>query len=185
VLHRCGTVRPLPFMLAGALLAAAVLGGCGGKSNSMSTADWANGFCSAITTWKTSVTSTVNSVKSGNLSKSSIQGAADQFETATATFVDSLKKLGKPKATSGTQAKQAVDQLEAELETEKQKIKTTIGGISSVSEIAAAAPTVVASLQSMGSDVSATFKQLQSLPSGEVKKAFNQASACKTLEKSA
>jgi hypothetical protein len=176
-------IPPLAVGVAALLL----LTGCGSKSSSSSSAtvDWANNLCTAITTWKTSVDSAVNSVNSGNVSKSSIQKAADQVKSSTQTFVDSIKNLGKPDTKAGAQAKTALDQLSTQISTERDKIDTATSGITSVSGIIAAAPTVLGSLKTMRTDVSTTYKQLQTLDaSGELSKAFKQASACTTLTKS-
>jgi hypothetical protein len=173
--------------LAASVAAVVLFTGCGSKSNSSTSAtvDWANNLCTAITTWKTSVDSAVKSVNGGNVSKSSLRNAADEVESATETFVDSVKKLGKPKTTAGTQAKTALDQFSTQISNERDKINAATSGVTSVSGIIAAAPTVLESLKTMRTDVSTTYKQLQTLDaSGELSKAFKQANACTTLTKS-
>jgi hypothetical protein len=180
-------MRRVVLLLAVGLAALVLLSGCGSKSNSSTSAtvDWASNLCTAITTWKTSVDSAVNSVSSSNVSRSSLQKAADQVESATETFVDSLKKLGKQQTTAGAQAKTALDRLSTEISSERDKIVTAISGITSVRGIIAAAPTVLGSLKTMRTDVATSYKQLQTLDaSGELSKAFKQADACTTLTKS-
>ena len=178
--------KVIPILLG--LAAALLVGGCGSKgttTSTTSTADWAGSLCTAITTWKTSVNSAVDSVSSGNISKSSLQSAADQVESANRSFADSIKNLGKPNTKAGAQAKQSLDQLSTEITTEQEKISTAIAGATSVTGIIAAAPVVLGSLKTMGTDVSTTFKQLQALDaSGELSSAFNQASACQSLKSS-
>jgi hypothetical protein len=177
----------VPMLLTG-LAAGLLFAGCGSKStttSTQSTADWAGSVCTAITTWKTSVNSAVTSVKNGNLSKSSIQDAADQVKSADQAFADTLKGLGKPNTKAGAQAKQSLDQLSTDISTEQQKISTAISGATSVSGIVAAAPVVLDALKSMATDVSTTFKQLQTLDaSGELSSGFSQATACQPLTKS-
>jgi hypothetical protein len=170
---------------------ALLLAGCGSKgtttstASTASTADWADGVCSAITTWKSSVTSAVDSAQSGTLSKDSLRKAADQVDSATKTFTDTVKGLGKPNTKAGAQAKQLLDDLSAQIDTERKKIDDAIGGATSVSAILSAAPVVLGSLQAMGTDVTNTFKQLRALDaSGELSTAFDESSACKTLTKS-
>ena len=167
---------------------ALLLAGCGSKgttTSTASTADWADGVCSATTTWKSSVTSAVDSAQSGTLSKDSLQKAADQVDSATKTFTDTVKGLGKPNTGAGAQAKQLLDELSTQIDTERKKIDDAIGGATSVSAILSAAPVVLGSLEAMGTDVTNTFKQLRALDaSGELSKAFDQSSACKTLTKS-
>jgi hypothetical protein len=176
------------WMLPASLAAALLFAGCGSKgttTSTESTADWAGNLCTAITTWKTSVNSAVDSVKSGGISKSSLQDSADQVKAADQTFADTLKNLGKPNTKAGAQAKQSLDQLSTDISTEQQKISAAISGVASVTGIVAAAPVVLASLETMSTDVSTTFKQLQSLDaSGELSSAFDQASECQALKKS-
>ena len=177
----------IPILLTG-LAAALLFAGCGSKgttTSTASTADWAGSVCTAITTWKASVNSAVDSVKSGSISKSSLQDAADQVKSADQTFADSIKNLDKPNTKAGSQAKQSLDQLSTDITTEQQKISTAIEGVTSVVGIVTAAPVVLDSLKTMATDVSTTFKQLQTLDtSGELSSAFDQASACQTLKKS-
>ena len=171
--------------LAAVVLAAA---GCGGKSattTTTSTADWANGLCTAITTWKTSVDSAVGSVNGSNISKTSLQQAADRVKSANQAFADTIKGLGKPNTKAGAQAKQSLDQLSANVSSEQEKISSAVKGATSVSGVIQAAPVVLGSLQTMASDVSTTVKQLQGLDAaGELSSAFKQASACSGLGKS-
>jgi len=175
-------------MLLAGLAAALLFAGCGSKGTTTSTAstsDWAGGVCTAITTWKTSISQAVDSVKNGGISKSALQGAADKVKSANQTFAESIKNLGKPDTKAGSQAKQSLDQLSTDITSEQQKINTAMDGVTSVAGIVAAAPTVLGSLKTMASDVSTTFKQLQTLDaSGELSSAFDQASACKTLKSS-
>jgi hypothetical protein len=175
-------------VLAVGVAAVLLAAGCGGKSTTTtteSTADWANGLCSSITTWQSSVNSAVSSVNGGNVSKSTLQKAADQVTSATQTLADSVKSLGKPNTDAGAKAKQAVDQLSTEISSEQQKIKTAISGVTSVSDVITAAPVVLGSLKTMSTEISSTFAQLKKLDaSGELSSAFNQADACKTLNKS-
>ena len=177
----------IPMLLAG-LAAAVLFAGCGSKgttTSTTSTADWAGSVCTAITTWKTSINSAVDSVQSGTISKSSLQDAAAQVKSADQTFADTVKNLSKPNTKAGAQAKQSLDQLSNDINTEQQKISSAIDGVTSVSGIIAAAPVVLGSLKTMATNVSTTFKQLQTLDtSGELSRAFDQASACQTLKKS-
>jgi hypothetical protein len=171
-------------VLAAVLLAA----GCGSKgstTSTTSTADWANSLCTAITTWKASVTSAVDSVRSGSITKSSLQSAADKVNSATKTFADTVKGLGKPNTQSGAQAKKSLDQLSTQIDAERKKIDDAISGVSGVAGIISAAPVVTGALETMRDDVSSTYTQLQTLDaSGELSNAFDQSSACKSLKKS-
>ena len=95
-----------------ALLAA----GCGGSKSSSggttttgatSTETWANNLCLAITTYKTSLGNVVTSV-TASPSATGIKNGATQAETATTTFISTVKGLGKPNTSSGQQAQDYV-----------------------------------------------------------------------------
>ena len=65
-----------------------------------SVSDWANGVCTAVTTYTQSLTDAASSLKS-NVSKDGVQAATDQIKTATDTFTSDVKGLGKPKTDAG------------------------------------------------------------------------------------
>src|SRR4029079_10866572 len=88
-----------------ALLAA----GCG-KNDQPSTAAWTDDFCSAITTWQSSITSIVTSLQSSGLTKDSLTSAFDDAKSATNDLTSSLGDLGKPDSEAGQQAQDAVEQ---------------------------------------------------------------------------
>src|SRR5215831_15739188 len=127
-----------------ALLAA----GCG-KSKPPTAADWANGVCSALSTWKTSITSAVDSLESGNVTKDSVKSAADDAKNATNKLTDDLKKLGKPNTNAGAQAQQTVDQLSNQVSDGVDTIQTAVKNISSLSSGLAALPTVSSTLKTI------------------------------------
>ena len=97
--------------LAAVLVALAVLASGCGSSKPPSATDWANGVCSAVSTWTTSLADAADTLKSGNVTKDSITSAADSAKTATDKLTKDLKKLGKPNTKAGAQAQQTVDQL--------------------------------------------------------------------------
>ena len=159
----------LAVLLAVVLVAA----GCGSKSKTTSTSDWANGLCTAITT-------AASSLKAGNLTQQSVQSAADDAKTATDTLASDLKKLGKPDTEAGAQAKQDVDDLSTQIQDGVQTIQDTLNSASGLAGILSAVPTVTSSLQTMGNEISSTFTSLKQLDAkGELQTAFKQAPACK------
>jgi hypothetical protein len=166
--------------LAALLASLAVLAaGCGKSSKPPTPADWANGVCSALTTWKTSITSAVDSVKSGNVSKDSVKSAADDAKNATNKLTDDLKKLGKPNTAAGAQAQQTVDQLSTQVSDGVDTIETSVKNISSVSSALDAVTTVNSTLKTLGDDISTAFKTLSGLqPGSELQKAFQSAPDC-------
>ena len=166
-----------------ALLAA----GCGGSSDSASsdttpTEQWADGLCSSITTWTSSLTSIVDTLKGGNLSKNSLTSAVDDAKSATETFTSDLEGLGKPDTEAGQKAKDSVDQLSTDLNAGVATIQDALDGASGIAGIIAAAPVIVTTLGTMGSQVTTTISSLQSLDAkGELEDAFKQSSNCDKL----
>jgi uncharacterized phage infection (PIP) family protein YhgE len=156
-----------------------VAAGCGGSSQSPQE-KWADGFCSAVTTWKGSISSATSSVEAGNVSKKSLEQAATDVESATSTFVDSLQTLGAPPTESGTSTKDSVSQLSTEVGQGLQKIKTAAKGVTSVAAALSAVSVASGTLSSMSSEISATTQQLQT-SSSELQDAFKSTSSCKSL----
>ena len=163
-----------------ALLAA----GCGGSSDSASsdttpTEEWADGLCSSITTWTSSLTSIVDTLKGGNLSKDSLTSAVDEAKSATETFTTSLSDLGKPDTEAGQQAKDSVDQLVTDIQADMTEIQDTVDGASGVD---AAVPTIGSTLSKAGQQVSSTLAGFQDLDAkGELESAFKNSSSCQAL----
>ena len=177
-------VQRLPFV--SLVLVVALLAACGSKSSQpSSTADWANGVCTAISTWESSLISAADSLKGGNLSKNSLQSAVDDMTSATDTLQSDLKGLGKPDTQAGQQAKDSIDQLSTELKTGADSIKTAANGASDLSSTIAAAPTITAALKTMANQISSTYTSLKQLDAkGDLQAAFQQSSACKQLSAS-
>ena len=158
--------------------------GCGSKKSAApaTPSDWANGVCSAISTWKASLTAAADPLKSGNISKDSLKSAADDAKSATETLRSSLKDLGKPNTQAGQQAKDAIDQLSSELKTDADSIKSAVDGASGISGVAAAVKTAGATFATMQTQVSSTVTSLKQLDAkGELATAFQQASSCQQL----
>ena len=180
----CSVQRLLSFTLV--LVLAVLAAGCGSKSSEpMSTADWADGVCSAITTWKSSITSSADSLKGGNLTQDSLTSAGDDMTSATDTLESDLKDLGKPDTQSGQQAKDSLDQLSSDLKTDSDAIKTAVDGVSDLSGVPSATATISSTLATMQSQVTSTVNSLEQLDAqGELQTAFQQSSACQQLSSS-
>jgi hypothetical protein len=166
-------------VLAAALLAA----GCGGSDDETAGAsDWANSVCSALTTWKTSVSSAVTSVQGGNLSENSLESAVDDVSDATSTLADDLKDAGRPDTDDGQKAKDVVDQLADDVETGVQTIKDAVDDASGGDGILQAISTISGTLTTMGKQVGAAVDQLEELdPAGELNSALSNADECSSL----
>jgi hypothetical protein len=175
-------------MLVVPLLAVSLAAGCGGdsgSSGSTSTADWADGLCSAITTWTSAISSATNSLKGGTPTADKLKSAAGDVESATETFVDDVKGLGKPDTEAGQKAKESLDELADNVNEEAGKIKTAAEGVSGPSGVLAAVSTISTTLSTIGQQLASTFQELEQLDAkGELESAFKDADACKPLQNS-
>ena len=155
--------------------------GCGsnksaGTTTTSSTVDWANGLCSAVSTYQASLTTAAKSL-TGNLSKAGLQDAADKAKTATDTFVSTTKGLGKPDTDSGKQAKATLDTLSSQLDADATAVKSA-----SESSLLTGISTASATLVTAQNQIKTAFDQLKGLdPKGELGDAFSQASSCSSL----
>jgi hypothetical protein len=166
---------------AAAVALAVFAAGCGsnksaGTTTTSSTVDWANGVCSAVSTYQASLTAAAKSL-TGNLSKTGLQDAADQAKKATDTFVSTTKGLGKPDTDSGKQAKATLDTLSSQLNADATAVKSA-----SESSLLTGISTASATLVTAKKQITTAFDQLKGLdPKGELGDAFSQAASCSSL----
>ena len=170
---------------------ATLAAGCGGKSSSSqstsaastSAADWANGLCSAVSTWSTSVQTTTTSLK-GNVTEDSLKSASADVTKATDQFVNDLKGLGTPDTESGKKAKETLNTLAGQLTTNVQTIDKAVNEASGTSGALKAVSTVSSTLVTVGDQVTTAFTSIQQLDTkGELDKAFRNSEECKALNK--
>jgi len=170
---------------------ATLAAGCGGKSSSSqstsaastSAADWANGLCSAVSTWSTSVQTTTTSLK-GNVTEDSLKSASADVTKATDEFVNDLKGLGTPDTESGKKAKETLNTLAGQLKTNVQTIDKAVNEASGTSGALKAVSTVSSTLVTVGDQVTTAFTSIQQLDTkGELDKAFRNSEECKALNK--
>ena len=167
-----------------ALLAASFAGGCGGDDGGESSAtEWADDVCSAITSWRDSVTSTTDSLRSGNLGEDALTSAVDDLASATSDFVDDVRGLGPPDTEGGQEAKESLDQLADDADENLSTVQNAIDDVSSPSEIVEAITVISAAVSTMGQQLSSTFAELEQLdPGGDLETAFNEADSCNELQ---
>lgn len=176
-------------MAAATLATAALLAaGCGGSDGESSSSDaspaseWADGLCSAISTWTSSIASIGDSIKGGDISRESLTGAVDDAKSATETFTSDLDSLGRPDTDAGQQAKESIDQLSSELKDEVATIEEELDGASGITGIIAAIPAITTALSNMGTQVGTAISGLESVDAkGELESAFENASSCDEL----
>ena len=139
-------------------------------------------MCSAVSTWKTSVSSAATSIQGGDLSENSLESAVDDVTDATETLADDLKDAGRPDTADGQKAKDLVDELAGEIEDGAQKIGDAVDDASSGAGLLEAISTITGTLATMGDQVGAAVDQLEQLdPAGELKDALNNADECSSL----
>jgi hypothetical protein len=168
-----------------ALLVALLLAaGCGGSDESEANdlTVWAGQLCTVFSGWAEEVTTTTDALRGGDISKDSLQGAADGVKSATDTLVNDLKDTPRPDSDAGQQAKDSVDQLADELEQEAGKIESAVEDASGASGIVTAVSTVTAALATMRTQVTSTVDELEGLDAqGELRTAFEDAVPCREL----
>lgn len=167
---------PITLLVALALSLAA----CGGDDESASE-EYANGVCSSLSTWVTDVEETVQSVTERGLavSRADIQGALEETRDATDALVNDLEELEPPETQDGQEARSELDALATRLRQQIDVIEEALDSGGSVTEIAAAVSTAVASAANA---VNTTFQNLQELdPTGELPDAFENSDDCESL----
>jgi methyl-accepting chemotaxis protein len=166
------------------LVVAVFAAGCGGSDDTPSAQSWADDVCSALSTWKSSVSDAAQSVTGGNITKDSVDDAIGDMKDATNTLTDDLKDLGPPDTDAGDQAQEQADKLSNQLQDGAQKIEDATNDVSGPSEVLTAVSTITATLSTMTSQVTAAFSNLQDIdPAGELEDAFKNADSCQDLTK--
>jgi len=168
-----------------AIAALLLAAGCGSDSSETSaTDDWASSLCTAALDWRNAITSSVDSLRGGNLNEESLRTAGDDVKSATETFVDDVKGLGKPDTESGQKAKDAIDGLADQLGEDVDKIETALDDASSGGPVLNAISTVSATLATMATQVDSTLDELKRIDAqGELKSAFDRSDSCQELSK--
>ena len=179
--------------LAPLALAVVLVAGCGGGGSSSSSSepspkDWADGLCSAITTWSGSVKTAGESLKSGSLSEGDLKNSTKEIKSATNEFSDDLKALGKPNTDAGQQAKDAIDQLATQINEDVdalQKAVTDAVGTGTTKGAVSAASSIATSLSTMSTQIASAASKLQQADAkGDLEQGFRDAPACKKLSSS-
>lgn len=162
-------------------------GGCGGSGDSADsdttpTTEWADGLCSAITTWTSALQEIVPTVSGGDLSKNTLTAAVDDAKSATETFTSDLESLGTPDTEAGQQAKEAVDELSTDITADMAKIEDAVDGASGAAGVLSAVQVISSTLATAGEQVSSTISSFQDIDAkGELESAFEEAESCQGL----
>ena len=166
---------------------ALVVAGCGGSSEESSSAsptdEWANGFCTAITSWTDSIQSIADQITDpSSLSEDGLQSAADDAKSATEEFVDDVKGLGAPDTESGQEIKSSIDSLSTTLESEVTQIEDAAQGVSGLTSLPGAITSITTSLSAMGTAFSSTLDTIDSADAkGELQQALEDSPDCASI----
>ena len=171
------------------LALAAVAAGCGGSDDetttteTAATAEWADGLCTAISTWKSSLSSIASQFTDlSSLTEDGVRSAADDAKEATDTFRDDLEGLGTPDTESGDEIKSSVDDLSSTVETEVDSLETTVGDVSSLADVPTAVTAATASIEKMSTALSSTITTIKAADTqGEIKAAIDNSPDCASV----
>jgi hypothetical protein len=154
--------------------------GCGGDDSNDATQQWADSVCTDLNTWVTSLQSTVKGLTDKGLSiqKSDIQASVDQAKTDTDELVNSLNALGPPDTEAAQQAKSELDDLGKELQQQVETVQSAAAANGSTLQLA---QTVASAASAAAAAAKSTFDSIKSIDTGELKSAFEDSDACKTL----
>lgn len=173
-------------LVAAAVVALALIAaGCGGDESpsASATEEWADDFCTAITTWTDSLQSVTDRFSSASaLSRDGLQDAANDLQGSTETLVDDLRGLGRPETESGDAVRSSVDELTTTLESEVANIESAAEGASGLTEIPSAVSSITTSLSAMATAFASTLDTIESADAqGELRTALEDSPACADL----
>ena len=156
--------------------------GCGGSNDTQSqTESWADGMCNALVDWQNGVQAAGEDVSKGDLSKSSLEKAADGVADANKQLRDDLDSLGKPPTETVDKAKSALNQLGDDLNKNLEAIRDTLAKTSG-NDVSASITAVASAVQAMSQDLQNTSTQLKALQSDDTwSKAFKSSDSCQKL----
>jgi hypothetical protein len=139
--------------------------------------DWADGLCTSVAEWQSSVKSTAASMAA---SKSDFAQGEQAVTSADNFLVSGLKGIGTPPAPASTDAKNAFDQLLTNLENDAGDIQQALlTEPRTQSEVETATARVKTLLTGMNSDIARTVTELKALPDTEGwKAAFKKIPRC-------
>jgi phage shock protein A len=116
-------------------------------------------------------------------SQADFASASEAITSANDALVAGLQGLGTPPAPATTAAKNAVDDLSANLQKEAGNIEKAVAHVSTQSELVTASSKVRASISRMNGDISDTVTKLEALPDTEGWKQAFRVAECKSVAK--
>jgi hypothetical protein len=167
----------LPFLLSVLALAAT---GCGG-GNSVADA-YANGVCTAIGSWVTTV-KPLASGRRGEITQASVEAKLKDFETATKHLASRLKVVPAPNTSGAEATKKEIDLLATEIGRTAADVKVAaanVGKNASRSQMSSALEALASQFQVLRTTAQATLASLESA-GGSLAGALRGSNACKQL----
>ena len=171
-----------------ALVLAFAAVGCGGddgaSASGTETAEWAEGYCAAITDWANALQQATDPLRDlKSLSLESIQQAGEDIDSATETFTGELRALGAPDIESGENARQVVETFATAAESDLVAIESAVENVSGVVGISKSVVSITAALTSMNKAFTTMVTSLRKIdPDKELQNALEDAESCDDLE---
>jgi chromosome segregation ATPase len=180
---RVGTVQGVRLFLLVGLASVVLAAGCGSSSSSSSDAaaktasSWADGFCTALATYKNAITQAAANVKENGVSKASLRSAVDDVSAATKTFGSDVEALDAPATSTGASAKKTVKTLADEVQTQADTVQAAVSnGTPTLSLLS----TIQTALTRTKNALATATTQLEQLDAeSEVRSALTSAPTCK------
>src|SRR3954468_1374756 len=172
-----GVRNALLFFALGAVLVLAS-SACGGSDETASSASptvtWADGVCSALSTYKTTLKEAGSTLKSGAVSTQGFETMGQSGKGASTTFQDDLQQLDKPQTQAAQTVSQTLTDLSSALSKDAEAIRAA--GADGLLEHMSVVSTTLLAAQD---HVKAAVDQLEAADAkGELSDAFSQAPAC-------
>jgi len=162
--------------------AIAIVGaGCGGdKSTASPTVEWAEGFCTAVTSWTDELDRIGEDLQDpSSLSIDALKQAAGDVSAATDAFVEDVRALGAPETESGQEVQDSLESLADTIDAEKTEIEDAAEGVSGLTDLPSAITSITTAFASMGTAFASTLQTIESGDAkGELEDAFQQADSC-------
>ena len=158
--------------------------GCGSDDDSQASdpTQWADGVCTAISTWQHDMTEAADTLKS-DPSSNGFNQAAEEARASTTTLVETVQGLGAPDTDSGEKARTTVETLTNEFQSGVDTVQGAIDDADGVQGLLNSVSTVTAEISKMTSQLSSSLNDLSSLGQvdDELRQAFDDASSCDGL----
>jgi hypothetical protein len=159
-----------------------VAAGCGGDDEPQATAteEWAEGFCTAVTTWTSEIERIADELADlSSFSSEALEDAAQEADDATNTFVDDVQDLDEPGTESSQEVEDSIDALADTVEAERAEIEGAADDITGIGDIASSGAEIASSVAAMLTALQETLQAIENAEVGsEIETAFEQAPAC-------